>query len=71
MAVNRLEADKDLLILALTKGCDRYVFTYHAHQSLKMLRHLGSLAADEDLSFSWYDAAVLSQKVRKQGAKEN
>jgi hypothetical protein len=30
-----------------------------------MLQTLGKYAGDPDLSFSWYDAAVLSQKVRK------
>jgi hypothetical protein len=26
---------------------------------------MGQYAADKDLSFTWYDAAVLSQKVRR------
>jgi hypothetical protein len=30
------------------------------------LRVLGRYASNPDLSFSWYDAAVLSQKIRQQ-----
>jgi hypothetical protein len=38
---------------------------YTEEQKTEMLRTLGRYAADPELSFSWYDAAVLSQKVRE------
>ena len=53
-------------ILALLKNGERYVFLYDDRSSDKLLQTLGQYAADEDLNFSWYDAAVLSQRVRKQ-----
>ena len=30
----------------------------------ELLQTLGRYAADPDLNFSWYDAAVMSQRVR-------
>ena len=30
-----------------------------------MLRTLGRYAADPELSFSWYDAAIMSKKIRE------
>ena len=63
--MNRLNSDEDIRVLALAKGCERFVFTFYAKDNGEVLRILGSMAANEELSFSWYDAAVLSQKVRE------
>ena len=52
-------------VLALVKDSERYVFLYDDESTPELLRTLGKFAADKELSFSWYDAAVLSQKVRK------
>lgn len=52
-------------VLALVKNSERYVFLYDDDSTESVLQKLGQYAADEDLSFSWYDAAVLSQKVRR------
>jgi len=52
-------------VLALVKNSERYVFLYDDDSLNSVLQTLGRYAADEELSFSWYDAAVLSQKVRK------
>ncbi len=52
-------------VLALVKNSERYVFLYDDDSTESILQKLGQYAADEDLSFSWYDAAVLSQKVRR------
>ena len=35
----------------------------------KALRTLGRFASNPELSFTWYDAAVLSQKVRHNAPK--
>ncbi len=52
-------------VLALVKGSERYVFLYDDESPRSLLQTLGRFAADPDLSFTWYDAAILSQKVRR------
>ena len=57
--------DGELNVLALVKGEDRYVFVFDDANRLETLRMLGRYAADPQLSFSWYDAAMLSQRIRE------
>ena len=52
-------------VLALVKDDERYVFLYDENSVPQLLQMLGRYAADPELTFSWYDAAVLSQKVRR------
>ena len=52
-------------VLALVKDSERYVFIYDDASPNALLQTLGRFAADKDLSFTWYDAAILSQKVRR------
>ena len=52
-------------VLALVKDGERYVFLYDEESPDTLLQTLGRYAADKELSFTWYDAAVLSQRVRK------
>ena len=59
------EVTQDINVLALVKGEERYVFLYDDSRRAETLRTLGRFASNPDLSFSWYDAAVLSQKVRQ------
>lgn len=54
----------DINVVALVKGEERYIFLFNDGQKSETLRTLGRYASDSKLSFSWYDAAVLSQKVR-------
>lgn len=56
---------QDINVLALVKGEERYIFLYDDSRRAQTLRTLGRYASNPDLSFSWYDAAVLSQKVRQ------
>lgn len=56
---------QDINVLALVKGTERYVFLFDDDNRAETLRTLGRYASDPELSFSWYDAAVLSQKVRQ------
>jgi hypothetical protein len=57
---------QDINVLALVKGDERYVFLYDDESRGETLRTLGRYASNPELSFTWYDAAVLSQKVRHQ-----
>jgi hypothetical protein len=52
-------------VLALVKESERYIFLYDDESSELLLQKMGEFAASSDLNFSWYDAAVLSQKLRR------
>jgi len=55
----------DIHVMALVKKetAERYVFLFDMEHRADMLRTLGRFASDSTLSFTWYDAAFLSQKV--------
>lgn len=56
---------QDINVLALVKGQERYIFLYDDAHRAEALRTLGRFASNPELSFSWYDAAVLSQRIRQ------
>ncbi len=60
---------QDINVLALVKGAERYVFLYDDTSRAETLRVLGRFASNPELSFTWYDAAVLSQKIRQDNQK--
>jgi hypothetical protein len=62
---------QDINVLALVKGGERYVFLYDDSSRAETLRTLGRYASNPELSFTWYDAAVLSQKIRQESQKQN
>jgi hypothetical protein len=62
---------EDINVVALVKGCERYIFLYDDDNRAQALRTLGRFASNPDLSFSWYDAAILSQKIRRQARPIN
>jgi hypothetical protein len=55
---------RDINVIALVKGGERYVFLYDDDSRDEALQALARHASNPDLSFSWYDASVLGQKVR-------
>ncbi len=59
------DVSQDINVLALVKGEERYVFLFDDDNRSEALRTLGRYASNPELSFSWYDAAVLSQKIRQ------
>ena len=59
----------DINVLALVKQNERYVFLYDDASRAETLRVLGRYASNPELSFTWYDAAVLSQKIREESKK--
>jgi hypothetical protein len=61
----RLAMGREINVLALVKGEEKYVFLFDDSRRAETLRMLGRFAADPELSFSWYDAAVLGQKIRQ------
>lgn len=56
---------QDINVLALVKGEERYIFLYDDDHKSDALKTLGRFASNPELSFSWYDAAVLSQRIRQ------
>ena len=58
---------KPLNVIAIVKGTERFIFLYDdSANSINLLfQQMGIMAADCESSFTWYDAAVMSQKVRK------
>jgi hypothetical protein len=57
--------DKEINVLVMVKGEERFIFLYDDERRADTLRMLGRFAADPEVNFSWYDAAVLSQKIRQ------
>ncbi len=56
--------DGEINVVALVRGEEQYIFLFDEANRTETLRMLGRYAADPELSMTWYDAAVLSQKVR-------
>lgn len=55
---------REMNILALAKGEERYVFLYDDESTSTLLDVFDRFALNPDLAFSDGDAAILSQKVR-------
>ncbi len=60
----------DVNVLALVKGKERYLYLFEDSQQAEALRTLGRHASNPELSFTWYDAAVLSKRIRKEAKKQ-
>lgn len=58
-------ASRDINVIALVKGGERYVFLYDDDSHEDAIKAIARHAANPDLNFSWYDAAVLGEKVRQ------
>lgn len=56
--------DSEVNVLALVKGEERFIFLFSDENKDETLRQLARFAADPELDFSWYDAAMLSRKIR-------
>ena len=56
--------DREINVLALVKGEERFIFLFDDQNRDETLRQLARFAADPELEFSWYDAAMLSRKIR-------
>ena len=56
--------DTEINVLALVKGEERFIFLFDDGNRDETLRQLARFAADPELDFSWYDAAMLSRKIR-------
>lgn len=50
--------------VACIKGSQRYILHLDSEGKTDALRTMGRWASHPDLDFSWYDAAILSQRLR-------
>jgi hypothetical protein len=57
---------QELNVLALIKGNERYVYVYDDDSRATLLAAFQAQAADPHLSFTGFDAAVLTQKAHEQ-----
>ena len=55
-------------VLALIKGEERFVFVYDDVSRACLIDTIRDLAADPNLSLTWFDALVLTKKAREQAA---
>lgn len=68
------QVQKDVSVIVLTKGCcsctaERYVWIFRQWQHAEVIRSAGRMAANPELTLSWYDAACIAGKL-KAGANQ-
>ena len=51
-------------LLYRKRGGEHFMVAFDMDHTDAVLMQLGAMAADRDLNFTWYDAAVLSQRIR-------
>jgi len=61
---------QEVNVLALTKGSERYIFLFNEEHRADTFRAFARYASDPELSFSWYDAAIMSRKIRQSDSSE-
>ena len=49
--------------LSLVKGDERFVFRYQAGHEPNVIDSFAGMATDQESSFDWFDAAVLSYQM--------
>ena len=54
---------RDVIALVKSNG-ERYVFLFDRESHETVQKTLARFAADPELSLTWYDAAILSQKLK-------
>lgn len=57
----------ELSVLALVRGREWYVYVYDDASRDELIEAVRAQAATPALSLSWYDAAVLVERARRQG----
>ena len=56
----------ELSVLALIRGKERFVYVYDDESREALVEAICAQAASPAVSLSWYDAAVLTERARKQ-----
>jgi hypothetical protein len=66
----RWRLPNELNVLALIKGAEHYIFVYDDDSRPLLIDTFRDQAADPQLSLSWFDAMVLTNKAREQETME-
>jgi hypothetical protein len=66
----RWKLPNELNVLALIKGAEHYIFVYDDDSRAELIDAFRDQAADPQLSLSWFDAMVLTNKAREQETME-
>lgn len=59
---------RELNVLALYKGAERFIFVYDDDSRDTLIDEFRHRAADPAVALNWFDAAVLTERVRNQEA---
>ena len=57
---------RELNVLALFKGGERFIFVYDDDSRESLIDEIRHKAADPAVAINWFDAAVLTERVRNQ-----
>ncbi|MDA7950564.1 MAG: hypothetical protein MPJ24_03665 [Pirellulaceae bacterium] len=57
--------NENIHVVALVKGKERFVFLFDENKHEEALRTFGRYASNPQLSFTWYDAAILGKRIRR------
>ena len=60
---------RELNVLALVKGAERFVFVYDDDSRDETIAAIRDHAADPAVSLNWFDAAVLVERARRQAGE--
>jgi len=55
---------RELNVLALFKGEERYIFVYDEESRESLIEDIRHKAADPTIPINWFDAAVLTERIR-------
>ena len=55
---------RELNVLALFKGAERFIFVYDDDSREALVDDLRHKAADPAVALNWFDAAVLTERLR-------
>ncbi|MBM3979100.1 MAG: hypothetical protein FJ304_02225 [Planctomycetes bacterium] len=62
---------QELNVLALIKGEERFIFVYDDDSTDVLIDDIRDKAADPAVALNWFDAAVLTERVRNVSNQPN
>ncbi|VTR93709.1 Uncharacterized protein OS=Planctomyces limnophilus (strain ATCC 43296 / DSM 3776 / IFAM 1008 / 290) GN=Plim_2345 PE=4 SV=1 [Gemmata massiliana] len=60
---------QELNVLALIKGTERFIFVYDDDSKAALIDDIRDKAADPAVALNWFDASVLTERVRNPQAE--